>query len=246
MTPPSQTPRSQRSRTQSPWWAEVAHLRDAEPEPRRHRAHREESTRLSAPTGERAVVDQGLIDLSGQHEIAPLRPDTEPARAESSSRGSRSLSRGRRRAPSEVSSTDWFADEARAAGRRSAPRAAESVRPRALLVDVEPDRAWMARKQQVRRAPGERPTVKITGRPDAALPPRVREERQRRSNMPRPVRALIASPDRFILWAIALGMLMIVAAFGTAGAQAATVTPPAIVAAHAAPAPAVVVQPSAH
>lgn len=116
---------------------------------------------------------------------------------------------------------DWFAEEAQLAGRRQVPRPAQRgpVRPRAKLVDVAPNHVVGSRAQQVRRQPGERPTVTITGRPDGALPPQphqllpVRAARTREH-----MSGLVSSPDRMMLWAVALGLLMIVASVGTAGA----------------------------
>ncbi len=83
----------------------------------------------------------------------------------------------------------------------------------------------LQRPVAVRRAPGERPTVTITGRPDAALPPRVVEPKPVRGRRTREqASSLVASPDRMMLWAVALGLLMIAASIGTASADAATLT----------------------
>lgn len=89
-------------------------------------------------------------------------------------------------------------------------------------MDVAPAHVMVRRAPQTRRRAGERPTVTITGRPEAALPPRptaglpqVRAARSRER-----VSSVVASPDRMMLWAVALGLLMIVAsiATGTTGA----------------------------
>lgn len=190
-TPPHMSDR--RTPTSSPWWAEVEHLRTSPPTGRHET--------LGPPSARR--VERHAAPASGSRE-----------HARSAHRG-RSVSAER---------PDWFAQEARSAGRRVAPAPAAPARPsrpRATLVDVAPAHSLVRRAPQTRRRAGERPTVTITGRPDAALPPRPHAEVAVRAPRTRErVSSVVASPDRMILWAVALGILMIVAsiATGTAGA----------------------------
>lgn len=182
-----------------PWWADVAHLRDDAP---------------ATSRAERAprTAGQALAPAPGRDERRP------PVRARSTR--ATAQRRGRR---SERAGTDWFTDEALSAGRRTKPpvEPRRPQRPRATLVDVAPNHA-VRRAQQVRRQPGERPTVTITGRPDAALPPQPRPSTAVRGRRTREhALSLVASPDRLILWAVALGLLMILASIGTASAGAA-------------------------
>ncbi|MDQ8044739.1 MAG: hypothetical protein AAGC46_08800 [Solirubrobacteraceae bacterium] len=207
-----------------PWWEDVAHLRgDDAPTPRR------------APALATSSHDLLLTDAPVRDEYATSRSSDDLSLDEYTSRRSRigeeprDRSRAARRAPSgrraDRARSDWFTQEASTAGRRTKPRVdpTRPARPRATLVDLSPDHAFMRRAQQVRRRPGERPTVTITGRPDAALPPQVREPERRKARRTREqASALISSPDRLILWAVALGLLMILASIGTAQADAAT------------------------
>jgi hypothetical protein len=189
-----------RTTKSSPWWAEVEHLR-ASAETGRYEA---------APAQRRS--ERHVAPPTGTHEGVRAGAARTPRR--------RSAERPTGTRP------DWFAQEARSVGRRATP-APEPVqrplRPRATLVDVAPAHALVRRAPQTRRRAGERPTVTITGRPDAALPPRpavdlvVRGARSRER-----MSSMVASPDRMILWAVALGMLMIVASIATGTAGAAT------------------------
>lgn len=185
-----------RTPSSSPWWAEVEHLR------------------TSPPTGRHETLAPPAARRVERH-VAPASGTREHARAGQHQR---------RRSAERPERPDWFAQEARSAGRRTTPAPVEPARPsrpRATLVDVAPAHALVRRAPQTRRRAGERPTVTITGRPEAALPPRpdtdviVRAARTRER-----VSSVVASPDRMILWAVALGLLMIVAsiATGTAGA----------------------------
>lgn len=186
-----------------PWWADVAHLRDAAPGSAQPR---------QAPVAPRATAP------AVQREADPHpRSRTRHARpAAASSRRSGGRRSGAAARP------DWFS-EATADGRVRRPEQPERQRPRARLVDVAPDHAALSRPVQVRREPGGRPTVTITGRPEAALPPRPAQPRQLPARRARETASsLIASPDRMILWAVALGILMILASLGTASADAAT------------------------
>lgn len=202
----------QSNQTARPWWAEVAHLRD------------------DAPTTANAASTQVTRDLA-----APTPADVASARERSArSRAAAVANRApaaRRPRRGESARTDWFEQEARRDGRRARPRpdassSSRPVRPRATLIDVAPQHQALRRAQQVRRAPGERPTVTITGRPDAALPPQVREVKPIRARRAREgATSLVASPDRLILWAVALGLLMILASIGTASADAAALLP---------------------
>ncbi len=183
-----------RTPNSSPWWAEVEHLR------------------TSPPTGRHeTLAPPAAAPRRAERHVAPATGTREHARA---------AQHQRRRAER----PDWFAQEARTAGRRIAPAPVEPARPsrpRATLVDVAPAHALVRRAPQTRRRAGERPTVTITGRPDAALPPRPAGEVAIRAPRTRErVSSVVASPDRMILWAVALGILMIVAsiATGTAGA----------------------------
>lgn len=181
---------------QSPWWADVAHLRD------------------DAPTAPRAAAAAPTAAAAHGRE-RHHRPRQDARRPSNGSR------RGQR---SGGSRPDWFAQEALSDG-RVAQREAQvrSERPRAQLVDVAPDHAALKRPLQVRRKAGERPTVTITGRPEAALPPRPTEQRELKGRRVRETASsLISSPDRMIMWAVALGVLMILASLGTASADAAT------------------------
>lgn len=190
-TPPHMSDR--RTSSSTPWWAEVEHLRTSRD------ASRHDT--LSASSARRS-----------ERHAAPAAPAREHARASQHQRR-RSVER-----------PDWFAQEARSAGRRAAPAPVEPARPsrpRVTLVDVAPAHALTRRAPQTRRRAGERPTVTITGRPDAALPPRPAAEVTVRAPRTRErVSSVVHSPDRMILWAVALGILMIVAsiATGTAGA----------------------------
>jgi hypothetical protein len=206
MTPPHASQQAQ------PWWADVAHLRDdatgqvaSATRPAERAAA--PSTRAAAPTAERAHARE-------RHPRG--RQDT------------RRRSNGQRRtAGGAAARPDWFAQDALSDGRVQRPQASQRPeRPRARLVDVAPDHAILSRPLQVRRNPGERPTVTITGRPDAALPPRPSEPRHIPARRTREtLSSLVASPDRLILWAVALGLLMILASLGTANADAATLIP---------------------
>jgi hypothetical protein len=183
-----------RTSTHAPWWAEVEHLRTS-PETGRHQA---------VPNSRR----------SERHPQPSAGRDRQrPAAATTRRRG------GERPA--------WFEQEARNAGRHTSPapdrleRPERPARPRATLVDVAPAHALARRAPQTRRRAGERPTVTITGRPDAALPPRPSHDPVVRAARTRErASALIASPDRMILWAVALGLLMIVASLATGSAGA--------------------------
>lgn len=190
-TPPHMSER--RTPTSSPWWAEVEHLR------------------TSPPTGRHETLGPPAARRVERH-AAPTSGTREHARA----------AQHQRRAS--VERPDWFAQEARSAGRRTTPVPTEPARPsrpRATLVDVAPAHSLVRRAPQTRRRAGERPTVTITGRPEAALPPRPQHDVVVRAARTRErVSSVVASPDRMILWAVALGLLMIVAsiATGTAGA----------------------------
>lgn len=195
--------------TARPWWEDVAHLRGDD----------DHSARGAVARTADPVDDEPLVRL----DIA--RPDRSAARSSRATHGRQRPSGRSRTRQAEAPSADWFADEASTAGRRSTPRvdSTRPQRPRVTLVDVSPDHALVRRAPQVRRAPGERPTVTITGRPDAALPPQVKGPAPRRARRTREqASSLVASPDRMILWAVALGLLMILASIGTANADAAT------------------------
>ncbi|MEH3052783.1 MAG: hypothetical protein PGN13_02090 [Patulibacter minatonensis] len=188
-----------RTNTSNPWWAEVEHLRTS-PETGRHQtlqpsqARRQERHTAPAAAG---------------------RAHAERARNATPATGRRrSAERTDNRRP------DWFAQEARDAGRRTTPAPVEPqrpARPRVTLVDVAPAHTLVRRAPQTRRRAGERPTVTITGRPDAALPPRPTENVPtiRGARTRERATSLVASPDRMILWAVALGILMIVASIAT-------------------------------
>lgn len=193
-----------RTTTSRPWWAEVEHLRTS-PETGRHEALQPSASRRSEPhAAAPAGRERTRANATGSHAAASRRRGAEPT-------------------PSDK--PDWFAQEARTAGRRATPKPAapsRPSRPRATLVDVAPAHALVRRAPQTRRRAGERPTVTITGRPEAALPPRpestapvVRAARTRER-----VSSVIASPDRMILWAVALGLLMIVASIATGSSGA--------------------------
>lgn len=204
----------QSNQTARPWWAEVAHLRDDAP-----------ATVDATPTSQAVRSLQAVAspdDLSARERSARSRAAAVANRAPAARRP-------RRGEPARPA--DWFEQDARRDGRRSRPRpdvssSSRPVRPRATLIDVAPQHQALRRAQQVRRAPGERPTVTITGRPDAALPPQVREVKPIRARRAREgATSLVASPDRLILWAVALGLLMILASIGTASADAAPFLP---------------------
>ncbi len=186
------------SETARPWWAEIAQ--------------------------EREQRERSAFSVTDDVPVRAALPTEAPAPRQ---RRHVATSRSRAHAPVSRPRSDWFAEEARTAGRpQSRPAAAaarkQPQRPRATLVDVAPLHATAPRAQQVRRAPGERPTVTITGRPDAALPPQPIERRLERGERARSqALALVASPDRLMLWAVVLGVLMIAASIGTAGAEAA-------------------------
>ncbi len=192
-----------------PWWADVAHLRDDAPTA---------ATPTSSALRSLEAPAAGTTSVSARERSARTRAAAVASRAPA-----------RRTRGDRARATDWFEQEARHDGRRSTPKpraAARPERPRATLVDVAPQHQLLRRAQQVRRAPGERPTVTITGRPDAALPPQVREVKEIRGRRAREGAAsLVASPDRLILWAVALGLLMILASLGTASADAAALLP---------------------
>ncbi len=195
-----------------PWWADVAHLRDDAPArqtPTNHAARG-----LAAPADASVPTARERSARSRAAAVAGRAPaQRRPHRSERST------------------TSDWFEQEARRDGRRvkqakSSSAPARPERPRATLIDVAPEHQMLRRAQQVRRAPGERPTVTITGRPDAALPPQVREVKAIRGRRAREgASSLVASPDRLILWAVALGLLMILASLGTASADAAVLLP---------------------
>lgn len=190
-----------------PWWADVAHLRDG------HDPTSGPVTRTQAPAAPALVAASPDRERSARTRAAAVASRSRPARP--ARRGERTP-------------VDWFEQEARRDGRRSTPRPdlSRPERPRATLVDVAPDHALLRRAPQVRRAPGERPTVTITGRPDAALPPQVQGPKALRARRTREhATAFVASPDRMILWAVALGLLMILASIGTASADAAMLLP---------------------
>jgi len=196
-----------------PWWEDVAHLRDDAAPSRRAPQSRRAVAESTSLAGRADAVDL-LIPVDHDHAIGDEPRGRVAARTPHRASG-RHADRAR---------GDWFAQEAGAAGRRTKPRVDPSrpERPRATLVDLAPDHAFMRRAQQVRRRPGERPTVTITGRPEGALPPQVREPERRKARRTREqASALVASPDRLILWAVALGLLMILASIGTASAHAA-------------------------
>ncbi|MFT4036080.1 MAG: hypothetical protein QM679_10960 [Patulibacter sp.] len=191
-----------RTSTPQPWWAEVEHLRSG-PETGRHQAV-PSSARRSEHREQRPA---------GRERLRSERTRTERGRATGVVRSSR-VERPAER-------PDWFAQEARDMGRRDATAASAAARPRATLVDVAPAHTLVHRAPQTRRRAGERPTVTITGRPEAALPPRPAELSPVPAARARErVSAVVASPDRMILWAVALGLLMIVASVATAGAGA--------------------------
>lgn len=194
-----------------PWWADVAHLRDDADRP------------VAAP-------DSSARDFA----VAPADDRTSArersARTRAAAVAGREPATRRPHRSERARAADWFEQDARHDGRSKAPRAqalpTRPERPRATLIDVAPQHQELRRAQQVRRAPGERPTVTITGRPDAALPPQVREVKEIRGRRTREGAAsLVASPDRLILWAVALGLLMILASIGTASADAAALLP---------------------
>lgn len=188
-----QTPQDER-----PWWASVEHLRD-----------RADDTSGAAVMAAGRVLTPATEARPDAARAVTPRPRRHVATAPAQ------RTRGQR--------PDWFAEEANRAGRRQSPRpeANAPARPRATLVDVSPDHLAGRRAQQVRRAPGERPTVTITGRPDGALPPQPREIAPVRGARAREhASSLVSSPDRLMLWAVALGILMILASLGTAGAGA--------------------------
>ncbi|MBO9532146.1 MAG: hypothetical protein J7513_04120 [Solirubrobacteraceae bacterium] len=166
-----------------------------------------EHLRTSPETGRhQAVPASRRADRHPQPSAGRQRPTPQPA--------------ARRR-----SSSEWFEQEARTAGRHTTPaperRPERPARPRATLVDVAPAHALVRRAPQTRRRAGERPTVTITGRPDAALPPRPTHEPVVRAARARErASAVVASPDRLILWAVALGLLMILASVATGSAGA--------------------------
>jgi hypothetical protein len=203
--------------TARPWWEEVAHLRGDDDRPAASAA-----SVTRAPTDDPfAIAERVELPL----EDAVRAPAVAHRRDRGEGRSASSRTRSARSRRPERPSTDWFSQEATKAGRRTKPRVDVSrpERPRATLVDVSPDHSLMRRAPQVRRAPGERPTVTITGRPDAALPPAVREVKTIRARRTREqASSLVSSPDRLILWAVALGLLMILASIGTANADAAT------------------------
>lgn len=204
----------QSNQTARPWWAEVAHLRDDAPAPT-------DATPTRHAVRSLQVVDAEPSAISARERSARTRAAAVANRAPAARRSRRG----------ESAPADWFEQEARRDGRLSRPRpepssASRPVRPRATLIDVAPQHQALRRAQQVRRAPGERPTVTITGRPDAALPPQVREVKPVRARRAREgATSLVASPDRLILWAVALGLLMILASLGTASADAAALLP---------------------
>ncbi|MBJ7470614.1 MAG: hypothetical protein JHD16_04905 [Solirubrobacteraceae bacterium] len=194
-----------------PWWADVEHLRDDAPT---DRPSQRGAARSAAPTGiVDATTDRERSARSRAAAVANRTPARRPHRGD--------VARG----------SDWFEQEARHDGRRvkstkTRQELTRPERPRATLIDVRPEHQALRRAQQVRRAPGERPTVTITGRPDAALPPQVREVKPIRARRTREgATSLVASPDRLILWAVALGLLMILASLGTASADAAALLP---------------------
>lgn len=205
----------QSNQTARPWWAEVAHLRDDAPAP------------TDAAPSTHAVRD--LQTMPGREVETGISARERSARSRAAAVASRAPARRSRRG--EPAPADWFEQDARRDGRRSRPRPDASTptrpaRPRATLVDVAPEHQVLRRAQQVRRAPGERPTVTITGRPDAALPPQVREVKEIKGRRAREGAAsLVSSPDRLILWAVALGLLMILASIGTASSDAAALLP---------------------
>lgn len=204
-----------------PWWDEVAHLRGVDD--RLAPAERPDGRRGELLRSPVAAWEESPPPRHAGDAIAGLRGEERDDRLADHVRH-RPAGRSRRREAGHAAG-DWFADEARVAGRRTTPRRdpMEVQRPRVTLVDVSPDHALVRRAPQVRRAPGERPTVTITGRPDAALPPQVREPAPLRARRTREqASSLVASPDRMILWAVALGLLMILASIGTATADAAT------------------------
>lgn len=97
--------------------------------------------------------------------------------------------------------------------------ASRPSRPRATLVDVAPAHAVQTRAPRPRRESGDRRTVTITGRPDGALPPQpARREISRAERGMVRAGSAFSSPDRLMLWAVALGILMIVASLATASA----------------------------
>lgn len=194
-----------------PWWADVAHLRDDE-------------TPSQTPTS------HAVSSLAAPAEMPAVSARERSARTRAAAVAGRAPSRRSHR-PGTAPVADWFGQEARTDGRRvkkakPSSQPARPERPRATLIDVAPQHQMIRRAQQVRRAPGERPTVTITGRPDAALPPQVREVKPIRGRRAREGAAsLVASPDRLMLWAVALGLLMILASIGTASADAAVLLP---------------------
>lgn len=174
-----------------PWWADVAHLQDRQSGSRRD----------AAPSAERPATPTHARE---RHH----RPRTQEPRRRSN---------GQRRSPRATPRPDWFTQDSVSDGRVQRPAPPASDRPRARLVDVSPDHAILSRPMAVRRAPGERPTVTITGRPEAATPFRATEPKRMSHRRTRETfSAMTSSPDRLILWAVALGILMIVASLLTA------------------------------
>ena len=223
-----------------PWWADVEHLRPTEEEkplavastsrPRTGRFARE--TVEAASTGTGAVATLERPDASHfPAPPAPLAPSgdeaaTTPARRrraaaaiadEARSRRAAEEPAPRRRADHAAHAADEprprraaaaVADEARARARRE--RAEEDLRPRgAAFAEYRDGRRTVAIKGQVDRA-----TAPV---PSSYTPREPGQRRPRKSAVER----LGSSPDRIAMWAVMLGLLLIlVAALSTPGAGA--------------------------
>ena len=100
---------------------------------------------------------------------------------------------------------------------RVRPDAGEQVRPVPAPRAAERRTSTMSAYGASSPASARR-TVEIRGRPVPAPPPRPVAELERRRPPRRPVERIGARPDRLALWALLMGILLILVAVGTADA----------------------------
>jgi hypothetical protein len=186
------------------WWADVEHLRDdyARTDEARRRADEADLASRRA-TRERRQVESELRRLSGplHGEDAPPRRAQEPALAPR---------RGQHAEP-------------HAQPHPGAPAADEPRRPRVRGTGVPgAPAADEPRRARVRGtgAPG-RATIELRGRTiPAPAVPRPPQDLERRRPPRRPIERIGARPDRVAMWALLMGLLLILVALGTSDAPA--------------------------
>jgi hypothetical protein len=187
----------------SAWWSEVQHLRPEEdaaaPALRTGRfdRHRGDDHVQDRRAAEAARPHAGAVDRDRERRASRRGDDA-------ASRTTRAAAQGARPPRTEEphlrrSDAAGFAAALDLEGAFAAPAATG----RTIVLE---------RERRPARDGGERPTVQITGHPGAALAPRAARGLEPRRPRRRTVDRFGAQPDRVLMWAVLLGLFLVVLA----------------------------------